>query len=204
MNDQGATKAKATGRQQFARFSKLFSALSMTFRLLPRPLRNLIWDMSNPFGGKLALALRYALLRASCKSVGDNVYVGPNVRILNPEGLSLGENISIHANCYIDAIGTCSIGDNVSIAHASSILTFDHTWEDENTPIKYNPTKRVAVHIEEDCWIGCGVRILSGVHIGKRSVIAAGAVVNYNIPDRSIAAGVPARVVKQVIQTANK
>lgn len=204
MNGRTETKGNATGRQQFSRYSKLLSILSIIFSLLPPAIRYLIWDISNPFGGKLAIALRYALLRASCKTIGSNVYVGQNVRIVNPARLSLGNNISIHANCYIDAVGSCSIGENVSIAHASSIITFDHTWGDKDTPIKYNPTKLAAVKIENDCWVGCGVRILSGVSIGTRSVVAAGAVVQSDIPECSIAAGVPARVVKPTAGVMDK
>ena len=50
--------------------------------------------------------------------------------------------------------------------------------------------------IENDVWIGCNVTILSGVHIGRGSTIAAGAVVNKDIPPYCIAGGIPARVIK--------
>lgn len=183
-----------SGRQQFSRFAWVLSRAASGARILPTGIRQIIWDLTNPFGGKFALALRYILLSAACKKIGNNVYVGQNVRIVNPSGLTLGDNVSIHTNCYIDAIGICSIGNDVSIAHASSILTFDHTWDDSSIPIKYNPIKLNPVIVEDDCWIGCGVRILSGARIGTRSVIAAGAVVKGRIPEMSIAAGVPARV----------
>ena len=52
------------------------------------------------------------------------------------------------------------------------------------------------VTIEEDCWIGCNVTLLSGVTIGRGSTIAAGAVVNKDIPPYCIAGGVPAKVIK--------
>lgn len=196
MNYQSANVNERKGQRLFAKFSMVLLALSRTLRAIPIPLRRLIWDLSNPFGGNLALAIRYIVLCSLCRSVGENVYIGQNVRIVNPEALTIGDNVSIHASCYIDAVGGCEIGDNVSIAHASSILTFEHTWENPQLPIKYNPTINAAVSIKSDCWIGCGVRILSGVTIGTRCVVAAGAVVTRNVPHNAIAAGVPARVIK--------
>ncbi|MEE1104690.1 MAG: DapH/DapD/GlmU-related protein, partial [Ruminococcus sp.] len=52
------------------------------------------------------------------------------------------------------------------------------------------------VTIGDDCWIGRRVMILPGVHIAEGCVIGAGAVVTKNIPPYSVAAGVPARVIK--------
>lgn len=51
--------------------------------------------------------------------------------------------------------------------------------------------------IEDDCWLGTGVKILDGVTIGKGSVIGAGAVVTKNIPSYSVAVGVPAKVISK-------
>jgi acetyltransferase-like isoleucine patch superfamily enzyme len=52
--------------------------------------------------------------------------------------------------------------------------------------------------IEEDCWLGTGAIILPGVHIGRGSIIGAGAVVTKDIPPLSLAVGIPARVVRQI------
>ena len=50
--------------------------------------------------------------------------------------------------------------------------------------------------IEDECWLGFGCEILSGVHIGRHSVVAARAVVTKDVPPLSIVAGNPARVIK--------
>ena len=55
---------------------------------------------------------------------------------------------------------------------------------------------RKGIKIGKDCWIGSGVKILDGVTIGDGCIIAAGAVVNKDIPEYSIAGGIPARVIK--------
>jgi acetyltransferase-like isoleucine patch superfamily enzyme len=54
------------------------------------------------------------------------------------------------------------------------------------------------VIIEEDVWIGCNVTLLSGAHIGRGSIIAAGAVVNKSTPPYAVIGGVPAKFIKKV------
>jgi acetyltransferase-like isoleucine patch superfamily enzyme len=99
----------------------------------------------------------------------------------------------------LDAKGGLYIGDNVSIAHNCSLISFNHTYSDPNTQIKYNVLVDGEIRIESDVWIGCGVRILAGVTINKRSIVAAGAVVNKTIPSHTISAGIPAIPIKNII-----
>ena len=65
-------------------------------------------------------------------------------------------------------------------------------------PIKYNPSVCSPIVVNDDVWIGCGCRILAGVEIGDRVVIAAGAVVNKNVERNSLYAGVPAKKIKSI------
>ena len=146
----------------------------------------------------MAVLLRYLCLKVLAKNVGKNVCVMDHVYIQHWENLEIGDNVSIHEQCNINAFGGVRIGDNVSIAHATSIVSFNHTWEDKTTPIKYNPSKPLPVTIGSDVWIGCGVRILGGVTIGNRVVIAAGAVVTRDCEPNTVYAGVPARLVKRI------
>jgi acetyltransferase-like isoleucine patch superfamily enzyme len=106
--------------------------------------------------------------------------------------------VSIHPNCYIDATGQISIGNNVSIAHNTSILSAEHTWGDSGLPIKYNKVELKPVSIENDVWIGCGCRILAGVTISHRVIIAARAVVNCNCKSNTIHGVVPAKLIKKI------
>ena len=66
-------------------------------------------------------------------------------------------------------------------------------------PIMKQGVKREFVKIEDDCWIAANTVILAGVTIGKGSVIAAGSVVNKDVPPYSVVAGVPAKVIKSRI-----
>ena len=187
------------GRDQFYRFQILVRTASLLFRFTPLSLRRLIWAWLDLGHGVIALGLRYAILNSFVLDCGEVVYVGSNVEIRHPLRLSIGSNVSIHRGCYIDADGGIDIGNNVSIAHYSSILSSEHTWDDDSIPIRDNPTVRKTVSIGNDVWIGCGVRILAGVHIGERSVIAAGSVVNSSLKGSAVYAGVPAKIVKRII-----
>ena len=92
----------------------------------------------------------------------------------------------------------CSIGENVSF-----LLGVDHPlnkistypFEEKILKMKKNYSKGDIV-LEDDVWVGYGCTILSGTHIGKGAVIAAGAVVTKDVPSYAVVGGVPARIIK--------
>ena len=88
------------------------------------------------------------------------------------------------------------IGSNVSMAHGSTILSTSHTFEELDTPIKYQPMKLAETTIADDVWIGCGVVILAGVNVGTGCVIGANSTVTKDIGDFSVVVGSPAKVIK--------
>ncbi|MDY3529507.1 acyltransferase [Riemerella anatipestifer] len=187
-----------TGREQFNRNKKIILFCIRIVSLLPMFIRKFIWDWSSRYSQVIFVAIRYIILKSMIKQCGDNVKVGTNVQILGWEKLVMGSNVSIHSNCYIDAHGGIIIADNVSIAHNTTVLSTNHTWGDLNIPIKYNELHCNPVQVQSDVWIGCGVRILAGVTIESRSIVAAGAVVNANVLSHSIVGGVPAKKIKQI------
>lgn len=184
------------GKEKFRKFSGLIKLMSLTMSITPQFLRRFLWDLSSSFSGIIALTIRYSLLRSSCLSCGDNIYIGSNVMIKGFHLLKIGNNVSIHTGCYLDASGGIEIEENVSIAHQSTIMSFNHTWDDSSVPIKYNPVVYKKVKIESDVWIGCAVRIMPGVTIHKRSVIAAGAVVVRDVESNTLVGGIPAKKIK--------
>ncbi|WP_025027142.1 acyltransferase [Caldalkalibacillus mannanilyticus] len=186
------------GRDKFTRFKYIINLLEAIFKILPKPFLSPIWSFSNILPNYAGLGMRYCILRARVKSCGSNVFVGPNVTIKGWEKIDIGDNVSIHMNCYIDASGGLFIGNEVSIAHQSSIMTFDHSWHDKMLSIRDNPVNYSAVKIQDDVWIGCGCRILSGVEISSRSIVAAGAVVTKNVCSNTIVGGVPAKKIKDI------
>jgi acetyltransferase-like isoleucine patch superfamily enzyme len=187
-----------SGRDQFSKVGPILLMVSSVFKALPKSVTRLIWNCFYLRRGKFAIGIRYCIAKAWAKSCGENVLIGPNVEISGWDNLVLGNNVSIHKDCYVEASGGITIGSNVSIAHQSSILSNDHGWEDESLPIKYNPLKPGAVKIADDVWVGCGVRIFSGVQIESRSIIAGGAIVTKSVASRTIVGGNPAKVIKEI------
>jgi acetyltransferase-like isoleucine patch superfamily enzyme len=185
-----------SGRNLFNTFDSVINVFVILLSWLPKNLRMLFWDWTNAIPGIVGIGVRYCVLKSLCKKCGKNVLIGTNVGISGFQGLEIGSNVSIHRQCYIEAEGGVTIGSNVSIAHQTSILSTNHSWDDESLPIKYNKLKPAKVFINDDVWIGCGVRVLAGVLVDKRSVIAAGAIVTKDVQKRTVVGGNPARLLK--------
>jgi acetyltransferase-like isoleucine patch superfamily enzyme len=114
----------------------------------------------------------------------------------------IDDNVSINYNCQIAAINCVKIGKNVLIA--SDVYISDHYHGDpSNIDLNIPPSSRILyskgdITIEQNCWIGRGVAILPGVIIGENSIIGANSVVTKSIPKNSVAAGVPAKVIRNI------
>ena len=94
-------------------------------------------------------------------------------------------------------IGPATIGKHIIFAQHVVLSGLNHGYEDPDVPIYQQPVSTAEIIVEDECWIGANVVITAGVTIGKHSVIAAGSVVTKSIPPYSIAAGSPAKVIKQ-------
>lgn len=186
----------ATGRAIFTKLAPVLYAMSNLLRLLPAGLVSNLWWTVSWLPGKFGIGVRYVFAKRLCKSCGPNVLIGPGVFVDHWHKLSFGKNVTLHRNCYVDARGGIEIGDDVSIAHATSLLAFDHSWSDQSLPIKYNELVCHPILIESDVWLGCGVRVLAGATIRSRSVIAANAVVTRGTIGGGIYGGVPAKLIR--------
>lgn len=171
---------------------------TVVFKFLPRSLARMLWPVLDIFPGLAGIGLRYALAQRLAANVGASVFFGPRVTVVAWDQLHIGDHVSIHRDCYLDASGGIWIGSEVSIAHSCSLISFNHTWSDPNLPIRSNPLRYAPINIDDDVWIGCGVRILAGTTIGKRTVVGAGSVVSGIFEGQSLIGGVPARVIKEL------
>lgn len=171
----------------------LLNAASVLLGVLPLFLVRILWRMLDIFDGRVGAALRYALIKRKLGSCGDRVYFGAFIIVDDFSKLQLGSGISIHNGVTILSKGGVYIGDNVAVAHGSSIISGNHTWADPSVAIKHNPVELAHVYIHEDVWVGAGARVLAGVTIKTRSVIAAGAIVNKDVESCAVYGGVPAR-----------
>ena len=182
---------KMTGRLIFVHCKFIIHLLVCLVGLLPTKLISFLFHLSRGISGKIGILIRYLLLSNLAKCCGENVVIKENVYIYSPNKIEFGDNVSIHPLCYLDASGDIYIGDNVSIAHSTSIMTTNHSWENKEIPIKYNAIDCGKVTIHSDVWIGCGVRILAGVEIFSHSIVAAGCVVTKDVSSDTLVAGVP-------------
>lgn len=89
-----------------------------------------------------------------------------------------------------------TVGDDVWTGHHVYITDQNHGYEDLDVPISRQVMPERAVSIGEGSWLGHGTVVLPGATIGRHVVIGANSVVTGDIPDFSVAAGVPARVIK--------
>ena len=142
--------------------------------------------------------------------IGNNFYCYWGVRIetyschngmkFNPQ-IIIGNNVSINPDCHIGAINRIEIHDGVLMA--SRVFITDHFHGKINREeLLVSPQKRIlfakgTVIIKKNAWLGEGVAVMPGVSMGENSVIGANAVVTKDIPDNSIAVGIPAKVIKQ-------
>lgn len=127
------------------------------------------------------------------KHCGKKVNIEKGARF--SPAVSLGDYSGIGVNASIH--GTCDIGNYVMMGENCTIITRNHSHSRTDIPMMYQGfEEEQPVYIEDDVWIGDRVTILPGVRIGKGSIIGAGAVVTRDIPPFSIAAGVPAKVLK--------
>lgn len=108
--------------------------------------------------------------------------------------IRIGKNVFINTACVFTDLGGITLEDNVLIAPRVNIVTVNHP---EN-PAERRGLILKPVHIKQNAWIGAGATILGGVTVGKNAIVAAGAVVTKDVPDNTIVAGVPAKVVRTI------
>lgn len=183
------------GRELAKKFSPIFVMATALIRLAPMPFRKWLYGRIKNISGKTGIGLRYIVLSAITK-IGENVSIHPNVYLLNMTGINIGDNVSIHPFCYIEAMGKITIGNDVSIAHGVTIMSTSHNFDRTDIPIKDQGCSGSEVIIGNGVWIGAKASILSGVEVGNGAIIGASALVNRNVPDFAVSAGVPAKVIK--------
>ena len=117
------------------------------------------------------------------------VRVGSNITVGNKGSLVLSDGVFINNGVNICCAHRIKVGDHTKIADEVIIYDTNFHPTSEGEPVEQN-----SVNIGRNVWIGARAIILPGSNIGAHAVIAAGAVVNGDIPPRSIAGGVPAKV----------
>jgi maltose O-acetyltransferase len=141
------------------------------------------------------LRLRGFLLRPCFKSCGGNLQVARRVTINFSNHLEIGRDVFVATGCWIHAWGGVVLEDEVQLGPYSVLVTGDHTLKDGS--YRYGPSSLAPIHLRHGSWLGAHAVVTKGVTLGRGALIAANSVATRNIPDYAIAAGVPARIIKE-------
>jgi len=128
----------------------------------------------------------------------ETTFVNPPFYCDYGSNIFVGKNCFINYNCTMLDNARITMGDNCLLAPNVSIYTAGHTLYPDLRNMGYE--YGVAVTIGDNVWIGGNTVICPGVHIGSNCVIGAGSVVTKDIPDWSLAAGNPCRVIRQITE----
>ena len=129
--------------------------------------------------------VRIMIYRHLGMKIGKNVYIGPNLEIIDHPFSRL-----------------ITIGDRVSIAARVTLVVSSGP---NNSKLKnLYPRRFGEIIIEDDAWLATGAIVLPSIIIGKMSILGSGSVVTKNVPPCSVVAGVPARVIKKIGDLSNE
>jgi len=111
--------------------------------------------------------------------------------------IEIGKNVFINHGCTFMDRGGITLEDNVLIGPKVNLITTNHPLDPEERK-KIMTTISKPILVKKNVWIGAAATVMPGVTIGENAVVAAGAVVSKDVPDNTVVAGVPAKVVKEL------
>lgn len=140
-------------------------------------------------------AIRQAWIELTGSAVDEAFHLIPPLYCDHGLNIRVGRNVFINQACMLNDIGGIEIGDDVMLSPRVSLLTAGH-------PLDRGRRRRqivaAPIAIERNVWLGAGATVLQGVTIGSDAVVAAGAIVTRDVPPRTLVAGVPAQVLRQI------
>jgi acetyltransferase-like isoleucine patch superfamily enzyme len=127
-----------------------------------------------------------------------HIYRGNIIEVGQGGKVVIGENTHIQPGCNLNGyVGEVRIGSRVMVSAGCGFTPYQHKLDDLSQPMcAQELTSKGDIVVEDDVWLGMGVKVMDGVHIGRGAVIGANAVVTKDIPPYSVAVGVPARVIR--------
>lgn len=138
---------------------------------------------------------RDALLRQTLRHVGEDVVVRAPF-FCEYGAISIGDRTFVNVDAVMLDVAPITIGAACQIATRVQLLTATHPIDPEPRRIGWEYAKPIT--IADNVWLGGGVIVCPGVTIGQDTVVGAGAVVTKDLPAGVVAAGVPARVLRQI------
>lgn len=143
-------------------------------------------------------AERQEYLKSFFGAIGERVTLKGNFNCDYGKHISIGDGCFINCNVTILDTNRVTIGENVFIAPGVVISAATHPLDAQRRVSRHFQSHPIT--IKENAWIGANATILTGVTIGKNTVVAAGAVVTQDVPDDTLVGGVPAKFIKKIEQ----
>lgn len=128
------------------------------------------------------------------KPVGEGFGLFPPFYADFGKNITIGKNVFINSDCKFQDQGGIFIDDGALIGHGVVLATLNHDLD----PEKRQQLHPAPIRIGKRVWIGANATVTQGVTIGDNSVVAAGAVVNKDVPANTIVGGVPAKIIKTI------
>ena len=156
------------------------------------------------FGAKSVLQPPVRLSGERQIAVGDGVFVGSGswLQVLTNDArvrVRIGSGTSIVGGCTLSAAESIVVGERVLMARNVYIADHMHAFDDPLKAVLDQGVNRVAaVEIGDGAWLGQNVVVGPGVRIGRGAVVGANSIVLHDVPDRCVAVGAPARVVREL------
>jgi acetyltransferase-like isoleucine patch superfamily enzyme len=173
---------------------KIKYLLHRSYHIFQNCVRQGIIAVSNQFtlyGCEWLTRFKCILLRAGGIKIIGVAFLDRGFRCIQPHNITIEDKVSLGHDNHIWAFTPVRIGHHTMSAKDLLIISASH---DANT---FEPIAGQEIEIGPGCWFGARVTILGGVKIGKGCIIGAGSIVKNSIPDWSIAAGVPAKVIRK-------
>ena len=133
----------------------------------------------------------FALINAGA-SIGKNSIIRPGALIINPGKLVIGKNTTVGMNTKFMNFASVEIGNDVEIGPNCVFQTNEHVISDVKRPLGKQGKKMSPIVVDDNCYFGADVTLLSGVKVEKNVLVGAKSLVNKNLKKLQFYAGVPA------------
>lgn len=187
--------------------------------MLKRIIKNIYWHRKwkrfKSIGHNPCMSVNSEIIGEKYISIGDSFSSGKNLKLQvwneyngkplnNDPAIIIGNNVSFMSNCQITCAKRIVIGDGVLLGD-NVFVTDNYHGSNSINELDTPPIERPLhikgdVYIGKNVWIGRNVCIMPGVKIGNGSVIGANAVVTHDVPEDCVAAGIPAKVIREMIK----
>jgi acetyltransferase-like isoleucine patch superfamily enzyme len=154
-----------------------------------------VGGLLRPLPGIGGLFFRSLFFRMLFKKSASKLIIYPGVYIIFSNKISTGKRVAINRGTYIDGRGNLSLGDYVMIGPNCVLATAGHGFASREKPMAVQPVTTGEIKIGNDVWIGANVVINMNVTIHDGAIIAAGSVVNDDVPAFTVYGGVPAKFI---------